>query len=283
MYISTSTEPFERMGDMKNVLIELKNAGFDAYDYSMFGGCVHTNVIPFEDWKERAKEIRKTADAIGIACNQSHAPFPTWLKGKEEYNEEMFEKILKAIEITGILGGKVCVVHPCNDATAEENAVFYNRLLPTAKRCNVKIGVENMWNWKDGVGYMPAACSHHDDFVKHVQLLDEEWFVANVDIGHAEMQDLGTSAVEMLYALKDRVQSLHIHDTDRKNDNHAIPFTMKIDFCKICEALKDIGYEGDMTLEVGMKPTTPVEMFPAVARFMARGADYMRGLLQNKE
>ncbi len=275
MLISTSTEPFDKMGDIKSILVGLKEVGFEAYDYSMsYQSCKNTSIIPYEDWKERAIEIRKMADAIGIICNQSHAPAPSYIIGAEEYNKKVFVDIIKAVEVTGILGGKICVIHPCNDWSAEENAQFYNQLLPIAKEANVKIGLENMWNW-DGQPTL-AACSHHDDFAKHLQLLDKEWFVANVDIGHAEMQTLNTSAVEMLYTLKDRVQALHIHDNDKYHDNHAIPFTMQIDFIEICKALKEIGYSGDITLEVSSFPNIPKTSLRGLMLLMVNSAKHIR-------
>ncbi len=281
MYISTSTTPFDKMGNMRSILIALKKAGFDGYDYSMFyHGCENTSVLPYENWKERAEGIRKLAEEIGVACNQSHAPFPSWLKGDEEYNKKAFADIVKAIEITGILGGKVCVVHPCNDATAEENAEFYNRLLPIAKRCEVKIGIENMWNWKNGKA-AKAACSHHDDFLEHLRLLDEEWFVANVDIGHAEMEGLDTSAEKMLTVLGERVQALHIHDNDLYHDFHSLPFSVRIDFGKVCKALKEIKYRGDVTLEI-LLPYAPVDSYPVIMGYMASSANYIREYLQDK-
>ena len=44
------------------------------------------------------------------------------------------------------------------------------------------------------------------------------------------------------------IQSM-IHDNDFDNDSHQLPFTMKIDFPPVMQALKDIGYSGWLTLE----------------------------------
>ncbi len=279
MYISINTSLLNQLKDDAKCLSILQAAGFTAYDYSMYEGDARAN-LRREDYKEKAKELRRFADEIGIACNQSHAPFPSWKIGDEQYNNVIFDEIVRSIEITGILGGRLCVVHPCNDATPEQNAAFYNRLLPYAKANNVKIALENMWNWVDGYP-AHAACSSAENFLAHLELLDKEWFVALLDIGHSEMMyRLGTNAVEMIYALKDRLAGLHIHDNNRYHDNHASPFTMNINFEEICKALKEVEYEGDITLEVFKYPQMPTELCLAHGQFIYASAKHFWDLLR---
>ena len=101
----------------------------------------------------------------------------------------MFPKIVRAIEVSGILGAKICVIHPCNDYTPEENAILYKSFEPHARKAGVKIGLENVWSWPNGsVTAIPSACSHHENFRAHLDLLPADVFVACLDIGHAELQ-----------------------------------------------------------------------------------------------
>ena len=174
---------------------------------------------------------------------RNHAPFPVIVPG-------IRDSLKYAIECTAEAGGKICVVHPDNNASPEENAEMYFELLPFAKEHGVKIATENMWNWdKEKDEALPAACSTPKSFVDHIKAVNDEFFIACLDIGHAEMRGHNTTAVEMIYALGDSLQALHIHDNDKWKDSHAIPFTMDIDFPPIVKALKDIGYKGDFTLE----------------------------------
>ncbi|MBO5286406.1 MAG: sugar phosphate isomerase/epimerase [Clostridia bacterium] len=243
--------------------IELhKKAGFDAYDFS-----AHTFVeydwrtktayakanepIIGDDYITSAKMIKKYADDLGIICSTAHAPFPS--------DSPYVSKYLNwAIEVSSILGAKQIVVHPGCSSTAEENALFYKKLLPFAKEKGIKIACENMWNWNYDPKTMDpsfdhaieAACSHHDDFKKHLTLVNDDYLIACLDIGHAEMKGLNTTAVEMIKTLNDKIECLHIHDNDKWHDDHAAPFTGKIDFTAMCKALKEINYTGDITLEV---------------------------------
>jgi sugar phosphate isomerase/epimerase len=127
---------------------------------------------------------------------------------------------------------------------------MYAPLLEFAKGCGVRIATENMWNWdREKNEALPAACSHHEDFLRHLLALDDPAFVACLDIGHAEMRGLGTTAVDMIRTLGPRLAALHVHDNDLHLDSHAIPFSMQIDFAAVKKALDEIGYAGYYTLE----------------------------------
>ena len=292
MYISTEINSFRAYGDLKKILKLLKDAGFDAYDFSVFHGSQGDALVSADDYLEQAKALRAYADEIGIACNQAHAPFPTatddnyprFNMSTDAYNAWAYKKIVRSIEVVGILGAKVIVVHPWNYYTLEENIKLYKSFEETARKANVKIGVENMWNWdKEKKVVCPAACSYHDDFKAHLDGLPKDVFVACVDLGHAEMQGLDTNAVTMLKTLGDRVEALHIHDNDLIHDSHALPYSLSINFSAIIDALKEIGYQGDVTLEVDrFMPKFPLELYPQAARFMAEIAQDMREKILKK-
>lgn len=253
MKISTEINSAARLVGEERAVEMVAKAGFDAWDFSMFRMCKYDyakrqfvrsdHVLAGSDYLKFARRLRQIGLDNGIVCNQSHAPFPT-------YCPEIRAHYKRAIECTAEAGGKICVIHPDNYGSAEENAEIYEELLPFAKSCGVKIATENMFCWdKEGDMASRAACSHHDDFVKHIDLVNDGYFVACLDIGHAEMEGLDTSAVECIRALGNRLEALHIHDNDLRRDRHQIPFSMKIDFVSVMKALREINYSGDLTLE----------------------------------
>lgn len=253
--MKTSTEiasAARNVGYEKAVELVAK-AGFDAWDLSMFdmvriNGSLASaepgdSPLCSDGYASYVERLKRIGIDNGIICNQAHAPFPSAFKNMEKY-------LLRALECTAIAGGKICVIHPDNDRTAAANAIMYERLLPFAHECGVKIAVENMWNWdKEADHASAAACSFHEDFLRHLTVVNDDYLVACVDIGHAEMKGLDTSAPEMIRTLGKYVQALHIHDNDRWHDSHRIPFSMDIDFHAVVRALKDIGYDGYFTLE----------------------------------
>ena len=255
MKISTEIGSTMRKVGMHKAVELCGKAGFDAWDFSISSlyRIDWTTMRPLgveneftgPDYLKLARELKQIGLDNGIVCNQSHAPFPVVVPEVRSY-------LKRAIEMTAEAGGKICVIHPDNDKSAEENAEMYLELLPFAKGCGVKIATENMWNWdhaKDQSSF--AACATGEDFCKHIDVVDDPFFVACLDIGHAEMRGSGNGAANMIRALGHRLQALHIHDNDRWHDNHAIPYTMDIDFEEVVRALKEIGYSGYFTLETG--------------------------------
>lgn len=200
-----------------------------------------------------ARELKKIGLENGIVCNQSHAPFPVNVPAVRSY-------LKRAIECTAEAGGEICVIHPDNNGTAEQNAEMYAELLPFARDCGVKIATENMWNWdKEKNQSSFAACATGEDFRKHIDILNDDFLVACLDLGHAEIRGSGNGCVSMIHTLGPRLQALHIHDNDCIHDSHQIPFSMNIDFGPIVRALKEIGYNGYFTMEAG----TFVQQFTA--------------------
>lgn len=125
-------------------------------------------------------------------------------------------------------------------------------MLPYAKKCNVRIALENMYNWYEGdLAASPATCSSAEEFVRYMDAFDPDYFVACLDIGHSAMKNTdGNSPAEMIRALGGkRLKALHIHDNDLVGDLHTLPFTQKVNWDDVMTALKEIQYDGDFTFE----------------------------------
>ncbi len=237
------------IGEEKAVELVAK-AGFDAWDFSMFDMCKKENgiLVPTNHptaqsgYLAFARKLKQIGIDNGIICNQGHAPFPSSPQSKDW--------LKRAIECVAEAGGDICIIHPMNNGTPQENAEMYFDLLSFAKEHNVKIATENMWNWYENAEHSSfAACATPESFNAHLDAVNDEFFVACLDIGHAEMKGSETSAPEMIRALGKRLKALHIHDNDKLHDSHQIPFSMNIDFVAVVDALKEIGYDGYLTLE----------------------------------
>ena len=252
MRTSTEIDSISRIVGEETALELIAKAGFDAWDFSLYGmwgwdkksrrEIESNHPLSSREYLSFARGLRRIGEDLGIVCNQSHAPHPSILCG--------IDNLLRSIECTAEVGAEICVIHPDNNSTVEQNVEMYMKLLPFAKACGVKIATENMWNWNKELDIAaPAACSSADSFLAHIKAMDDSHFVACLDIGHAEMRGLNSSAVEMIYALGDKLCALHIHDNDKHRDSHQIPGSMNIDFASVASALKNVGYNGYYTLE----------------------------------
>ena len=250
MKISTEIDSIAmHIGEEKAVELVAKT-GFDAWDFSMFEMCNNKNgvLVPTNhptaqsNYLAFARRLKQIGLDNGIICNQGHAPFPSSPKSKDW--------LKRAIECLAEAGGEICMIHPMNNGTPKENAEMYFELLPFAKEHNVKIATENMFNWSNLLNHAKfAACATPKSFNDHLDAVNDDHFVACLDIGHAEMKGSKTNAPEMIRALGKRLKALHIHDNDKLHDSHQIPFSMNVDFVAVVDALKEIRYDGYFTLE----------------------------------
>ena len=259
------------VGEEKAIELMAK-AGFDAWDLSMFcmtkvdwstsSSTLTDHPLAGSNYLDFVRRLKQVGFDNGIHCNQSHAPYPS------QY--ATVENLLKrSIECTAEAGGEICVIHPKSYGTPEENAEMYWKLLPFAKEHGVKIATENMWGW-DSVNHHVAfaSCATAEDFNANLDAVNDDSFVACLDIGHAEMRGNNTTAPQMIRALGKRLQALHIHDNNLKNDSHQIPFSMDIDFTAVVDALREIGYNGYFTLEADayLRDYTPETAFSGIQK-----------------
>ena len=259
MRISTEINSFASMiGEIATIEM-LAEVGFDAYDLSMFKmrydpSCAFCG----EQYKEFAQEIRAAADKAGIVCNQAHAPFPSSV-GDPDKDREIYAQIIRAMEIASIAGAEIIVVHPMQHLTYAEpgnpeileemNIAFYQSLIPYCERFEIRVAVENMWQYDtERECIVDSTCSRAEEFCRYIDRINSPWIVGCLDIGHVPLvgEDL-PRIIRMLGG--NRLKALHVHDNNLTQDSHALPYTMSIDFDAVTSALKEIGYTGDFTFE----------------------------------
>ena len=291
MKISTTTgRPAKAYGEA-GAIRAIAAAGFDCYDYSNFSIVGwEENPVFGADWEAYADSLNAAAREAGITCNQSHAPFPSRkLDGKEEdaaYNEIIFEKLERSIRFAGRLGARTIVVHPIKafphfgkEAYWKDlNMDFYRSLAPVAKEAGIKIALENMFVMDPNRKiYTESTCGDPREFADWLDTLADDCFTGCLDLGHCQLcgYDIGY-AIRTLGA--DRLGCLHVHDNDFKQDMHMPPFSLNTadTWHATAQALADIGYRGDMTLESDrLLLKLPSELYPSGLRYMHDVARYL--------
>jgi sugar phosphate isomerase/epimerase len=261
----------ERFGWEKTAEI-CKKAGFDSMDYSL--GCMEKPEDIFNDKKEyikAAEALRRVIDLNGLPVTQTHAPFVYYgWKDPKVYEEFIMPSIRRSIEVSAILGAKVTVVHPLHhfvykgneEEIYEKNMEFYRSLIPICKAYGIKVGIENMFQRELLRAHISFdTCATIAEFIRYVDTLDSEYMVACLDIGHVGLPVTDERAWDFIRALgHDRLQALHVHDNDYRNDRHALPYQGKIDWDEVTRALGEIDYKGDFTYELDGKVIVPEGM-----------------------
>ena len=281
MYISTEIGSMKKYGNPKEIISLLKEVGFDAYDFSMDTYDTDNVFIYSDNYIEQAKDLRKYADEIGIVCNQAHAPFPTAKIDDIKYNEYILKMIKRSIEVASILGAKIIVVHPANYYSDKENKIIFDELLPFAKSLNIKIALENMWAWNKEEDHASiCSCSNEERFNSLIDLIDDDYIVSCIDVGHSEMYGLNTSFEKMSSSVK-KFECIHIHDNDKIRDHHMLPFSYSIDFENVIESLKKCNYKGDITFEaITYLKKAPKDLLPSFLKLMLDVGKYIKNKLE---
>ena len=275
MILSTQTDYLGRKFGMERAIEIIADAGFDAIDLTLFSMKEDTSVFCQDGYKALAAKLKAQAQSRGLFFNQAHAPFPC-SKLDDAYNTMIFERLVRSIEIAGIVGVKCIVIHPMHHLPYLENAEklkamnmdFYRSLAPYAKAAGIKIALENMWQ-RDAQTkqIVVSACSRTKEFADWLDSLNDDCFTACLDLGHAGLY--GFDAAEMIKGLGDRLCALHVHDNDYQGDLHTAPYLGKMHWDTICAALAKVGYKGDLTLEAdNFYNPFGEDLAPAAAKFL---------------
>lgn len=256
MRLSINTGPLAGKFGVFRAIEIFSNAGFDCVDITFPSACVKNSQA---DYVKVAEQVRDYAEENGVEINQTHAYCPTSDEDPEK-TAKIFERLIKDIHASSIMGAEVVIVHPNQhlryadegvpEALKKMNYEFYKKLIPYAEKYNIKIAVENMFQGYDGRCH-DSTCSRPEEFNEYVDMQSSEYVIACVDIGHCGLVG-GQTAGDVLRTMGDRVKSLHVHDNDNRFDFHLTPFSPvlgKIDWDDVCKALAEIDYSGDFTFE----------------------------------
>lgn len=287
MILSTQTSVMAgAFGDVEAVKIFAKN-GYDALDFSMFGMTDPKHFLYSSQGLEHLKEVRRTADQCGVIFNQAHAPFPSWLEGREDFNEFMKTALPRSIEYAAVLGVSTIIIHPISipedlDAQKAANMELYHSLEDTLRSYRMKAALENMFLWDQEAGKaFYGACAQWEQFNDYLDALDPELFTACLDIGHSGL--VGIPAADMIRGLgHDRLGALHVHDNDNRTDMHTLPFTQSLDWKAITAALRDIDYKGEFTFEADFFLTKfPDPLKPSASKLMHDVGRHLISMIEN--
>ena len=259
MELSLNIRELSKKFGLDNVAKIAKAAGFSAFDYFVALD-EKESPLHLENYKSIVSDIRRSVENEGLKFDQTHAPFRFPAKQWDE--EGHFDVFVKALEISAMLGAKICVVHPLHhmEYKGHEEEIFhlnmdyYRKLIPYCKEFGIKVGIENMWQRhriRKNITF--DTCSTIDEFIRYIDTLDSEYMVACLDVGHVVLPDNPHSPADFIRALgHDRLQALHIHDNDYTNDAHLLPYHGKLDWDSITAALGEINYSGDFTYELAI-------------------------------
>lgn len=260
MRIGTQSAVIDRVYGPQQTLTTLKAAGFDTVDFSLEDErklSVHSSAL-----KQYFENLGSFAKDLGMEIGQTHAPFYNIDRQMARY-DEILELQKKAIAATAYLGCKYIIIHPLRtkdrlynegvEQTKQLNWKYYSALIPTLEEYDVYLGVENMFAQDPETKVIcPTVCTTAEEMVDFIDSFGDR-FVACLDIGHVNLiHQEGFEHVNLSHMIKTlghRLKTLHLHDNDGMNDLHLPPYMGTVDWQVVMNALKEIGYSGNLSLE----------------------------------
>lgn len=234
----------------------IADAGYDAVDVCTYRIVEHLRGITIE---ERCAKIVEICKDRGLEISQTHAHRGSYEKA---ITEEFFQKLIKDIEITAMLGCKYVVVHPvkppqCNfdkdyEFRRKVNVERFKRLRPYLEKYDVICCIENLFGEREDGSYCLNASCTTNEILDWVNELGEDRYAVCLDTGHlmVNTSKTGETVADAIRNLGKHLKVLHVHDNDGTFDSHLIPYWGKIDWKETLKALKEIDYQGVFSLEL---------------------------------
>lgn len=261
----------EELG-VENCYATIAEAGFEAIDWNIDhalrpatinsgnceGSCIFEKDMDeiLAYYEEELFHIRKN----NLTITQAHAPFPAYVPDKPHVLDYMIKIYKKMILFCHQVGCKNLVIHGYTAARntdyekAEEamkiNDKLYLSLIPELLETDVTVCLENLFGGGGattlaGIGSDPHEAVEMLD--KYNSIAGKECFGYCLDIGH--MNRLRQDPRRVIPILGKHIKALHIHDNAGELDQHKAPYTGTVDWKNFYTALKDIGYDGDLSFE----------------------------------
>jgi len=262
---------YNRYGDEKYK--NIKEHGFDCVDFNI----MNTETELYQADEERFKEIllceKELAEKVGIKIHQVHGPWRVPKDSTEEDRRERMEKMQKSIRAASILGCKYWVIHPLmpcgmddlatglSDTTWEINLSFMKNLVGYAKEYGITICFENM-------PMNNFSISKPEDILEFVKAINDDNFKICLDTGHLARFQVSKTG-DAIRLLGDNIKVLHVHDNMGDSDTHQFPYTGIIDWEDFGRALKDINFDGVLSMETAPRADLPDDEFEKQSRELA--------------
>jgi len=223
----------------KQALLDLREAGFDACEFS------HFSHLSEAECRVVSAECRR----LEIEAWSAH----TWvqLPGAGEDARAVQPALSSDVDRLRALGVGIVVIHPPaglggllgGGANAEASVLLARTLGPMAARAapDISIAIEVAWA-PERIRALKRAIAATG--IANIGL--------NIDTGHAHMG--GQDAAAAIRAAGDALLTTHLQDNHGEVDEHLPPGQGDIDWADVMAALRDVEYEGVLMAELTDSP-----------------------------
>lgn len=236
------------------------------------------------EWEKATEEIGTILEKYNLKCIQSHPYYYDLTISSEKIIEENEFAMKQGIIASGKLGAKWCAFHPRSFLTGgryhqsfEDNKKSFSQYLEIAKKYGTGIAAENLLIIGTIQPIIPFYCSDYGDLVELVDYFNDPDMKICWDTGHANLMRFD-QATAIKY-IGDRLKCTHIHNNFHRDDEHLTVDQGDIKWPLVMGALKEINYDGPLTLETHCRYFEP-ELLKSFAVHNFKTLEYLEGLME---
>ena len=190
-----------------------------------------------------------TLKAVGDFWN------PSWIDPDETVRAKRLRHTVQSLEMARTLGARTISTEPGGRLVGVERGTALGwfeegitRALKTAERCEVKLLIE------PEPDLLIENVAQTEEFLARFR---SPWIGVNFDVGHFFC--VGEDITDAVTRLAPHIRHVHIEDIgeDRRH-YHLIPGRGAIDFAGVFGALRGVGYDGWVTVELYTEAADPV-------------------------
>lgn len=262
--------PAEVLGAMRAA----RDLGFDCFEATVEA----EGLISLTTTQDQAEGVRAEAEALGLALT-TVASGLAWSTSPTHPDPAVRDRAVrqyeKALQVAAWLGAETLLYIPGMvsasfvpdfvpqpydrvDAWARESLT---RLLPTAERHRVKIGVENVWN-----RYLLSPL----EMRAFIDSFGSPWVGAYFDVGNVMLYGHPEHWISLL---GERIHAVHLKDfrvAVGNLDGFVDLLAGDVNYRAVMQAFGDIGYDGPFTVEMVPGKPGDVEKAAAALRVIER-------------
>jgi len=256
MKLAFSTNAYTKF-DLTDAIRGIKRAGFDGVE--ILADVPHAYPDAIDDALvanvKRALDETKLA-VSNINCNCSFGywkdappePYfePSLISPNPQHRADRIRLILKTLDFAKTIGAPNisitsgrCLGGMPPDRAARQFADSIKPILDRAGTLDVKVGIE----CEPGL-YLEYVA----ELREWIDRLSWPGLGANLDIGHSQV--IGESIPGVVRMLGDRIWNLHVEDIPGRKHYHMIPGEGTLDWNALIKALREIGYDRFLTVEL---------------------------------
>lgn len=265
MKLAFSSNAFKKYS-LENAINEIAKIGFKGVE--ILGDIPHA--YPPEFSEEQIKKIKNLISDLNIEISNlnSFALYalgdvyhPSWIEHDKRLREKRIQYTIDCIRLAKKLGIKNISTEPGGPISIEENKIKSDVLLKIfieglkkveliAEENNVKILVEPEPS-------LLIESSHQ--FLQLMKTICSDYVKLNFDIGHFYCVKEDPS--ETILKLIDYIEHFHLADiANNRVHNHLLPGMGSIDFERVFDTIKGIGYKGFVTVELYPYQDNPIDI-----------------------